>query len=1090
MEDDIASPSPQATERSVAGVPIEGSPAATARKWSSYAPVASSWNSEQFNASLNTNLLTFSVAPLTHVMQAVGTTIHHHDILLQELAKQLHKVDRVQEEMSKHTASPSISNDDLLAKLGEIEKRVNDVEANAEPIQSREELLTNKLGMVRALEDRAEEQDASIGDVKNCVDQMSIRLSDFVTTVTLDLMKEALLNDVQAMIKDAIAQLVTSQDARYNALQDQLTQLHGNNSDNDSSDGDDDEVLSDGGDVLRPARVPPAETTMVTHTHKKSKRSDGTSSTRMLFDPAQKMHVEQLDQQLKQLTVRLRDVEVDRATWHDRVEGIHDQVVQCNLDAGQFRHDMISAFDELAGKVKEAHSTETPSVTPLPVPSRKFDDEVQRHSDRIERLTKQIGDLNLAHGSDHTTTESNAQAVKALQEDVRKLKGQVDAFEENQSLMQGLSGGGGGDGATPDLSMVFGKLAEMRQTQTDATDELRQHLNALDEWAKGHKTQWQNAKHQEEGKAQLDLRQLDAQLELEKDGLHHQLHLQEHIMGQVTDWLHAIPIIRKDLEKPDSHENKKMIELQTMLRQYYRALPGVAALQATSNGLHGTLQNLHHMFLRVQDSVAGLGVDLATRDQQLQTLNTLLSTLDKHNEGLLKQYDNARAQMDELWNLWQKRLHMDADNRLALLSKEITEVALLKPKVVVPSPPQAPSGPEHHSHVDKKMSLSAQAMALGEGSDAVKRLEQLLLTCCRRLDGFEDDLRVLTRNVHAYRGDMTDRVTEGHLSKLKFQIFAELAKIHAVLGSSKFQGGAATASIAKVYDDSEIKSTLDVQAELIASLCLELKKEKEEASEKKSVAPPPLAEVIDSDKVFNAKLESITEKVAEMFVTLEVQRSSSQPRNIIPAYNPTLLLEAFAQNIEAKLALTQDLTKKDIERIKAELGDNVRRRVTKAMEAMRDHIPSTEPTTAVGTIPGMVCCIACSRPVRFDTNTGDVQKEVNRTTLGLPEPDEDDELWERESDPEFVYRAGFRMPVIERKNVLPLLVSPRVPPSPRVKGGSVDKGKSRRFIKGSTRKVDSLMREVEDLDHDTLNAERQVDYKKVNDARKPIAPLR
>ncbi|RHY32328.1 hypothetical protein DYB32_002641 [Aphanomyces invadans] len=675
--------------------------------------------------------------------------------------------------MSKHTASPSISNDDLLAKLGEIEKRVNDVEANAEPIQSREELLTNKLGMVRALEDRAEEQDASIGDVKNCVDQMSIRLSDFVTTVTLDLMKEALLNDVQAMIKDAIAQLVTSQDARYNALQDQLTQLHGNNSDNDSSDGDDDEVLSDGGDVLRPARVPPAETTMVTHTHKKSKRSDGTSSTRMLFDPAQKMHVEQLDQQLKQLTVRLRDVEVDRATWHDRVEGIHDQVVQCNLDAGQFRHDMISAFDELAGKVKEAHSTETPSVTPLP-----------------------------------------------------------------------------GDGATPDLSMVFGKLAEMRQTQTDATDELRQHLNALDEWAKGHKTQWQNAKHQEEGKAQLDLRQLDAQLELEKDGLHHQLHLQEHIMGQVTDWLHAIPIIRKDLEKPDSHENKKMIELQTMLRQYYRALPGVAALQATSNGLHGTLQNLHHMFLRVQDSVAGLGVDLATRDQQLQTLNTLLSTLDKHNEGLLKQYDNARAQYNT-----QKSPHAVA-------------------AVVVPSPPQAPSGPEHHSHVDKKMSLSAQAMALGEGSDAVKRLEQLLLTCCRRLDGFEDDLRVLTRNVHAYRGDMTDRVTEGHLSKLKFQIFAELAKIHAVLGSSKFQGGAATASIAKVYDDSEIKSTLDVQAELIASLCLELKKvpaikEKEEASEKKSVAPPPLAEVIDSDKVFNAKLESITEKVAEMFVTLE-----------------------------------------------------------------------------------------------------------------------------------------------------------------------------------------------------------------------------
>ncbi|KAF0737187.1 hypothetical protein AaE_008934, partial [Aphanomyces astaci] len=234
--------------------------------------------------------------------------------------------------------------------------------------------------------------------------------------------------------------------------------------------------------------------------------------------------------------------------------------------------------------------------------------------------------------------------------------------------------------------------------------------------------------------------------------------------------------------------------------------------------------------------------------------------------------------------------------------------------------------------------------------------------------------------------------------------------------------------------------------------------EKSDDSEHKQLSAIPVEDAIESDKLFNAKLESITEKVAEMFVSLEVQRSSSQPRNIIPAYNPTLLLEAFAQNIEAK----------------------------------REQIPpSAEPTTSVGTIPGMVCCIACSRPVRFDTSTGGdgQQKDVSRTTLGLPDPDEEDEAWDREGDAEFVYRAGFRMPVIERKNVLPLLVSLRIPPSPRVKGGtSVDKGKSRRFVKGSSRKVDSLMREVEDLDHDTLNAERQIDYKKANDVRKPTAP--
>ncbi|RHY62211.1 hypothetical protein DYB30_000964, partial [Aphanomyces astaci] len=696
--------------------------------------------------------------------------------------------------MNKHTTAPSISSEDLLSKLEGVERRLNDVEANTEESRTREEMLTNKIGVVGELGDRMAQQDASIQDVKLSVGQMGIRLGDCVTTVAFELMKAALLNDVQNMLKDAIAQQAAMQDTRFNALQEQLLRLSGGDDDDDDSNDMDEEPTYGPGDVLRPAHVPPTETTMITH---KKGKHDGSSTMRMMFDPAQKLLVEQLDQQLKQLATRVRDVEADRVTWHDQVAGIHNQVVQCNMDAGQFRHDMIGAFDDLAAKTK---------ATPA---------------------------------SDH--------AVKTVQDDMRKLKTQVDAFQDNHSLMQGLVGGGSSDGASPDLSMVFGKLAEMRQTQADATDDLRRHLATLDGWVKELQTQRQQVKHSDESRARLNLRQLDADLELKKDALHHQLHLQEHLMGQVTDWLHAIPAIRKELEKPgthstrpvsrvcrclthvmwavDAHENPKMAELQAMLRQYYRALPGVATLQASSHGLHGMLQQLHHAFLQVQDGAASAtGVDdLTPRETQLQTLHTLLATLDKHNEGLVKQYDHARVQMDELWNVWQKRLRTDTDNRVTMLSKEITEVALLKPKM--PSPPPATVVPP--PHMDKKMSLSAQAMALGEGSDAVKRLEQLLLTCCRRLDGFEDDIRGLTRNVHAYRGDMTDRVTESHMSKLKvssffFQIFAELAKIHAVLGSSKFQGGATTA--AKVYDDSDIKTTLDVQAELIASLCLELKK--------------------------------------------------------------------------------------------------------------------------------------------------------------------------------------------------------------------------------------------------------------------------
>ncbi|KAF0683237.1 Aste57867_24669 [Aphanomyces stellatus] len=1056
METPPPSQSPPERHSSVGGA-IEKMSAGPDRR-TSFTPVASSWNSDQFNASLNTNLLTFSVAPLTHVMQAVGTTIHHHDILLQELAKVLHRVEKEQHELEKRSTTHTVSPEELLSKLEGVEKRVNEVEANVEETNSREEMLTQKLSAVKVLEERAGEQESVIDSVKATFDHINTRLGDFVTTMALELAKTSLRDDMQEMLNQALQKQSEVYESRFEALQQQMTLLASTpNDDDDDNDTDYQELLS-------PAHVPPAETTM--ELHRKSKRPP---SMRMISDPAQKVLLDQLDQQLKQVDTRVKALESERATTADQILGIHDQVVQCNMDAAHFRQDMISAFDELAAKTHNQVDTSALNITPVPqaTPTRKYDDELQRHSDRIERLTKQVGDLSMGHGTDHQQVDVNKAAIKALQDELRKLKAQVDEFQQNQSLMQGFTAptGDGSASGVPDLSMVFAKLAEMRQMQTTATDDLRAQLDVLQSWAEVHKTQWQVAKHADEGKSQLELRQLDERVLHQKDNLHQQLHLQEHIMTQVTDWLHALPAIRKELEKPESHDHQKIAELQTMMRQYFRNMPSVAALQACSQTLHGHIHDLHQSLLRVQEAI-GPGVDMSGREGQLETLTDLIKTLDKHNDGLLKQYDHARVQMDDLWFLWHKKQHMDSDNKYTQLSKEITEVALMKPKVVMP--------PEPHP-LEKKMSLSAQAMSLGEGSDAVKRLEQLLLTACRRLDGFEDDLRALTRNVHAYRGDMTDRVTEGHLSKLKFQIFAELAKIHAVLGSSKFQAPVAATTAAKVYDDSEIKSTLDMQAELIASLCSELKKEKGEIQTlpDHNGGHQQHPHVEDSEKLFNAKLESITEKVAEMFVSLEVQRSSSQPRNIIPAYNPTLLLEAFAQNIEAKLAETQDLTKKARHRTHQ---NRTRRQRPEPRPASLGCPPRPAAIRRSHDIRG--------RPVRFDTN---VVREVHRTTLGLPDVDEDDDNYEREGDPEFVYRAGFRMPVNEKRNVLPLLVSPRVPPSPKVKGG--EKSKYRRFIKGN-KKVDHLMREVEDLDSDTLNAEKQVDYKKVAEARKPVAPTR
>jgi len=59
----------------------------------------------------------------------------------------------------------------------------------------------------------------------------------------------------------------------------------------------------------------------------------------------------------------------------------------------------------------------------------------------------------------------------------------------------------------------------------------------------------------------------------------------------------------------------------------------------------------------------------------------------------------------------------------------------------------------------------------------------------------------------------------------------------------------------------------------------------------------------------------------------------------------------------------------EIDRVKDELGEIVRQRVQKAIESFKDTLASSpgKETTAGGSKP--VVCIACSRPVRIETET-------------------------------------------------------------------------------------------------------------------------
>ncbi|RHY76053.1 hypothetical protein DYB34_010843, partial [Aphanomyces astaci] len=233
----------------------------------------------------------------------------------------------------------------------------------------------------------------------------------------------------------------------------------------------------------------------------------------------------------------------------------------------------------------------------------------------------------------------------------------------------------------------------------------------------------------------------------------------------------------------------------------------------------------------------------------------------------------------------------------------------------------------------------------------------------------------LMQRVAELRQDVDKGEKGAEIQKL-FQVFhhmgPQIAQVLALPPPSHEALQRIAHAIDVMLDDSEIKSSLDDQAELIASLCNDLKQvpiyvhivgrytttplwfmksladkatdDAAAAANAAGGARHSLSRLSNDNDPFNAKLEAITEKVAELFLSLErlsnrrLNRSNAQPRHAIPTYNPAQMLDSFAQNIEAKLAESQSLNRKvfpicwQIHDIKDELNDLVRQRVAKALE--------------------------------------------------------------------------------------------------------------------------------------------------------------
>ncbi|RHY14543.1 hypothetical protein DYB36_005125 [Aphanomyces astaci] len=556
--------------------------------------------------------------------------------------------------------------------------------------------------------------------------------------------------------------------------------------------------------------------------------------------------------------------------------------------------------------------------------------EVARQATVLDGLNKDVRDLQAQRSARQRDLDKHLNSVdKHLRDLAAADVVHTSLMDTHKALMQGFQSTTGG---APDLSMVFAMLAEMRQAQTDATATLQANLDALVERQTinqdgldglisnvdvlnskvgTHDSALNSRDDRDASVAKLMARQLEAQVNYQKDAVQRGLHVQERVLTTLLDLMQRVAELRQDVDK-----GEKGAEIQKLFQVFHHMGPQIAQVLALPPPSHEALQRIAHAI-----DVSHLAPEEARGlADTVNETHQMLSSLEQHNNDMIKQQGHSRTQLDELWHAWNAKMHMDMLGKITILSKELRE--LIKHGTT-----RQPSTTNH----------------VGGMSDAdSKVLETKLVSTNRRLNDIEDTLRAVSKNLMAYKHDMNDKVTAGNLSKLKFQVFSELAKIHAVLGSARFQGGAPVpaASAAQVLDDSEIKSSLDDQAELIASLCNDLKQSLADKATDDAAAAAnaaggarhSLSRLSNDNDPFNAKLEAITEKVAELFLSLELNRSNAQPRHAIPTYNPAQMLDSFAQNIEAKLAESQSLNRKQIHDIKDELNDLVRQRVAKALE--------------------------------------------------------------------------------------------------------------------------------------------------------------
>ncbi|CAK4690426.1 unnamed protein product [Aphanomyces euteiches] len=877
------------------------------------------WDNNQFTNLLQTDLLTYSlsvsIAPITKVIETMGSTLHKHDETLRQLLNRMNHAETKQDQANEMSAATT---EDLRSQIQEATQGVradlltliHSLEVKNNAIEQAVQASNDKLDNFAAESSRSSAPEAPTRDeneitrrldhLEKLIDGLQKQNSSSPSLPTND----ATCND--DVMKQMQAQLNTMQQFMQSELENERQRIN--------------EMLRDQAinSKSNESKALPSPTSLLkrAQSHSSGLRPDAlelvkanSSDFRATVDLApvyerldrEEQLLEALRQQIEGLQENLDQVHADSKKLQDEVSNIATPFVAPEASAIPIVpksqnevlenevHRLMLLLEGLTQEIREIQSQQSAR-------NRDRDNKLNE----FEKHIKALETADLVHNSLLDTQKASIQKMKP---EIAKIASDLQGLIDNQSLMQSFSSASSG-GDAPDLSMVFAKLAEMRKAQQDENQELKNNIDATVDSLRENQQQLSALKSdviKYDGKlnshdivleAQKDReavsnahlgRQLEAQIASQKDLVQRGLNIQERVMTSLHDLSQQAAELRQDFDKDGAVDKAR--EIQKLFQAFYHIAPHINHVLAIPLNAHDTLLRIFHS---IDAGHLPPDQNRALLDS-LNVVHQMLSSLELHNESLNKQNELNRSQLDEVWNAWNSKLHADALAKITLFSKELRDLVKQAPRTTVVAPPQQNNNnPVKHALADT-----------GDG----KVLETKLVATNRRLSDIEDNLRILSKNITAYKQDMNEKVTAGNLSKLK------LAKIHAFLGSARFQGPPGVPL--KVAEEGEIKATLDAQAEHIAGLCNDLKQSiADKAKEGDGPATNSLSKLSSENDGFNAKLDAITEKVADLFLTLELNRSAIQPKHSIPTYNPAQLLDSFAQNIEAKLTETQNSNRK------------------------------------------------------------------------------------------------------------------------------------------------------------------------------------